>query len=218
MIAEIAENIWAEPPMFRPVIQGVSSVASVFYNTFIGNYTLIHALQGKRLAAERVQFQNSTLGQAVWLGVKAGSLSVLQGICLRVCLGLALAWFLKSGSEDSPPATSLQISEDHPSMVSNQSVSLAVFRAPIVEEFLFREVFQKSLSFFSPSLQIVIANTCFGLHHFPFQQSYMQVIKICLFPTESILYHITGGLIAPIVAHMTNNAIVVGLRSLSVRK
>jgi membrane protease YdiL (CAAX protease family) len=181
--------------------------------------SIFAALNNEELEKERTAYQNSTLLQRVKVGVIAGMKSVALGIIISILL-----------PKDKPSAMSEQYREH----INNSSILLLAFIGPLLEELMCRGVIQQVIGkmqsvidpyvphsfkwLTSPSARIVAANTYFAYAHISNTGSFgAQCQGHFLRPTCSILYETTGGLVAPITAHMTNNLITVLLGKLGSR-
>lgn len=88
-------------------------------------------------------------------------------------------------------------------------IGVAIF-APIAEEFFFRGIlFERSKNIVSPKTAAVVSALAFGLIHFNILQGSNAFILGLLF---AYIYHNTGTIYAPILAHLGNNfvALVIG--------
>lgn len=100
--------------------------------------------------------------------------------------------------------------------------SIASIMIPMNEELIYRVAIQGKLLGslgFSPISQILGANTLFASIHLSNNETFsaiiarIQTFKLFFFPTFPILYYTTGGLAAPLAAHITSNSIAyLGLR------
>jgi len=141
--------------------------------------------------------------RAAWQGLGAGSLGGMVAVGYSVLLS-RVDW-LRQLYESSEPL--LPSPELMPWLGT-----LAVFAAPLFEEFIFRGLlyrgFRRSLS---PLRAAVASALVFALVHPPL--AFVPVFGLGVL--AAIVFEKTRLLVAPVVAHMTYNAIVVGLSSLS---
>ena len=105
----------------------------------------------------------------------------------------------------------VKMSFSHPGYFILALLSIVCF-APIVEELLFRGLFQSFLrSHFGPKLAILIASLCFSFFHFSFEQGFGNIPIIASLFTLSLflgyLYERQGSLVSSITLHALFNMI-----------
>jgi|GEM_PF-7110961 len=189
-----------------------------FYRDFCEDYTIVHALNSRRLAEESRRYANLTWEEGVKLGFAAGVQSVIRG-CVVISAIHAIFKHVMDQSNKKPG--------------SDLDFIQSGFFYPIIEEITFRKGLQNLISYLqrsvcylialvvharcipwllSPTCTIIASNLLFALAHLPNGGDYLssagaatQAVRIFLCPVEAILYQTTGTLAAPLAAHMTNN-------------
>lgn len=203
------------------------------FNSSLFNYTLLHAINGPRLIEQREKLQHSSLADKITLGLGAGFGSFFQSF--SVVLGVGALWNKLKLPEGKQPKPEVE--------AKLYKFSRVVVRAPILEELLFRGIVQNGLLYYMfyrlyqtsdskenltlegpklhPSQVIVLSNMLFAAAHLKnagkllsSKGAILQSTSIALLPNFSILYYITGDLVAPIISHATNNGLVFALLSL----
>ena len=186
---------------------------------FFYKQSIFFALNNEALTNEAKKNKDLTIKQKRVLGGTIGLVKPIWTLGLAYCIHNHK--ILKNTSSIGNPT------ENFPTL------TVAILTA-ILEEIFFRSILQRGIAeiqkkFFnesspslqnnrvfrwttSPSARCLIANNLFALSHLSnaggflsIQLTILQIAKIALFPTYSILYETTGDVIAPTFAHVTNN-------------
>lgn len=206
-----------------------------FYNRNYHKYSLLFAANNEEIAEESRRYKDLSWAEKLKIGVIEGAHQFVPGLSTVIIIGLALNAMcsISNLKQTLNAIPSRQVTTFNPMVV--------VLAAPLLEEILFRGIFQNILKVLqkiatyitpqclqnnrvfkwlaSPSARIISINTIFAIAHLPNKgYSHIQAIRIMLFPVESILKETTGNIIAPIACHMANNFLGFTLRNLLLKR
>lgn len=215
----------ANPPQINAVVQtppprAISTCRKVW--NFCTQGTILHALDNQRLEEETEANKKLSLCGKATLGIKYGLKGFFQKIPILILVSNILT---KTTNLDDIQKIDIDFSFTESSVI-----------VPILEEIVFRGIVQNIVAvsqralnwcmpqciktnrvfiwIVSPSCRILVVNLLFAAVHLGNGGGYLtllgaavQVISILWSPRYSILHKTTGNIVAPIFAHMTNNAI-----------
>lgn len=178
--------------------------------------SIFFALNNEALRKETQKYVNLSSNQATLIGLKEGFKQLIPSVILRTGLIYA-SRFIKDGVPASKTAPTLfdliagAIYEE--AIFRTLQAGVAIFQQTIThvaaQSLKDNRVFQWIMS---PSARILGISSFFASLHFFNGGGYLstkiaiiQVSRIMLLPTESILYETTGNIITPIYSHLANN-------------
>lgn len=198
---------------------GASSVGKLFYEN-----SIFFALDNDAIARKKEEYKNLNFSQKVTLGVASGARHISASILIILALTLA--------------SKSVDVNEGNRATTVLSVDPIDIVIGAIFEELIFRGAIQNVIGISqsaaneiaspgvkentvfkwltSPSANIIGTNSLFAMAHLNNAGGYLstlgavqQVTRIMLMPTHSILYETTGGMIASISSHCTNNIITI---------
>ncbi len=186
--------------------------------------SILHALDEERLSREIEENKKLSVIQRVFKGCiyGVGSFICKSFITPVIFFGISKIFDSNNSTEDIVDLGICEIGIVAPCLEESSNSLFHVglkfthlMAKEVAPSFLQETRVFKWLTF--PTARVLMVNTLFASIHLLTAGGYQstagavtQCIRIMLFPTYSILYETTWGLIAPIAAHMTNNLLAFG--------
>lgn len=187
-------------------------MASFPFWKLLYNNSILQACDNNYFLRQQEKYRGLTFCSKVIIGFKSGVYCLTRNYVVVIALNFLISKYLvKTNLPLLKPLTSYPF------------LMLAV-AVPLFEELIFRGFMHNYVRFIqkllptnilSASFRILFSGLTFALAHWytddsywTFTDSLIQVASLVLYPDYSCLYEKTGSLIVPIVAHMTNNAII----------
>ncbi len=213
----------ASAPLTQKIVAKALGIHLTILPLYIASFFLtvillsLYALLFNRAMLTTVWKKEGSGSESIFYDMKMGLISLAIAIPSVYLLGhlLELFVYLVAGHQEAEQAAILYLKS---AMKSPSTFAIALFSivvgAPVIEEYLFRGLFQNFLrSKLSLSPSLILSSLLFALFHYSPSQSY---INISIIGTLSLLgfylgfvYEKTRSLFAPIVLHVTFNSISV---------
>jgi membrane protease YdiL (CAAX protease family) len=166
------------------------------------NYSLLHAMNSDRLNLEKEKYQTLSRRDAAILGASVALYRIPAGLFFHLITSLIATNLLK--------ITILQ----RPLSLSSKNIACITIFVPTCEELFFRGCLQNYLSE-RPETNfgtraILISHLMFTLVHLP-SGGALQTFQVAIGPQESILYHTTKKIEAPLTSHIVHNLSILSL-------